>query len=77
MLENVKDSYLTSSRDSFHQALNLYEPDQCEADERWLFHYMLAKIAEKQKQDAVEYLQHYLTVRLCILPKACYFTRKF
>lgn len=61
-LETVKDAYLLSSGESFLHALNLYQPDQNDADERWLYHYMLAKIAEKQKKEPVEYLQHYLNV---------------
>lgn len=62
-LENVKDSYISSSRESFLHALSLYQADQCDADERWLYHYMLAKIAEKQKKEPIEYLQHYLNVK--------------
>lgn len=62
VLENIKDGYLTSSSESFQHALSLYQPDQSEADERWLYHYMLAKIAEKQRKEPLEYLQHYLTV---------------
>lgn len=62
-LESVKDTYISSSRESFLHALDLHQPDQCDADERWLYHYMLAKIAEKQKKEPVEYLQHYLNVR--------------
>lgn len=61
-MENIKDTYISSSRESFLHALGLYQPEQNDPDERWLYHYMLAKIAEKQKKEPVEYLQHYLNV---------------
>lgn len=49
------------------RALELYEPDLCPVDERWLFHYILGKISEKRQKEPSEYLQHYLTV--CYLKK--------
>lgn len=60
-LENAKDSYLTCAEESFQRSLSLFQPDQSEVDERWLFHYMLAKVAEKRKREPLEYLQHYLS----------------
>lgn len=46
------------------KALSLYEPEQSEPDERWLHHYMLAKISEKNQQEPTEYLEHYYAVSL-------------
>lgn len=48
------------------RALELYQPDQSEADERWLHHYMLAKIDEKHQKEPSDYLQHYLLVTATI-----------
>lgn len=62
VLENQKESYLDSSGTSFTKALDLHQPEETEADERWLHHYMLGKVAEKRRKEPVEYLQHYLTV---------------
>lgn len=39
--------------------------DTSEPDERWLQYYILGKIAEKKKKEPAEYLQYYLTVRVC------------
>lgn len=61
-LEGIKESYLESSEKSFLRALELYNADQSDADERWLYHYMLAKISEKCQKEPNDYLQHYLTV---------------
>lgn len=62
VLEEEKESYLLSSQKSFLRALELYNPDQSDADERWLYHYMLGKISEKCQKEPNEYLQYYLTV---------------
>lgn len=62
VLENEKESHLDSSGASFSKALELYQSDQGDADERWLHHYMLGKVAEKRRKEPVEYLQRYLTV---------------
>ncbi|KAK5640159.1 hypothetical protein RI129_010970 [Pyrocoelia pectoralis] len=61
ILENKKESYLDSAGNSFTKALDLYRPEQTEADERWLHNYMIGKVAEKCRKEPVEYLQHYLT----------------
>ncbi|GJQ83227.1 hypothetical protein Trydic_g8826 [Trypoxylus dichotomus] len=61
LLENKKEEFLNSVAVSFSKALELHEPDQCIVDERWLYHYMLGKIAEKRQKEPAEYLQHYLT----------------
>lgn len=50
---------MNSSQSSFMKALDLYQPDQSDADERWLQHYILAKIAEKHQKEPSEYLEHY------------------
>lgn len=64
LLENKKEELLNSVGASFSKALELHEPDQCTVDERWLYHYMLGKVAEKRQKEPAEYLQHYLTVCL-------------
>uniref|UniRef100_A0A4W3H7P8 Calcineurin-binding protein cabin-1 n=1 Tax=Callorhinchus milii TaxID=7868 RepID=A0A4W3H7P8_CALMI len=51
-----RDSMLETAKQCFLSAAH------CEGDgdeEEWLIHYMLGKIAEKQKQPPKEYLQHY------------------
>ncbi|XP_069475989.1 calcineurin-binding protein cabin-1 isoform X2 [Ambystoma mexicanum] len=55
-MEERRDGMLETSRQCFSSA------SRCEGDgdeEEWLIHYMLGKIAEKQKQDPKIYLQHY------------------
>lgn len=61
-LENQKNSYLESSGRSFEKAIQLYQPDESEADERWLQYYILGKVGEKKQQEPAEYLKHYVTV---------------
>ncbi|XP_031357687.1 calcineurin-binding protein cabin-1-like isoform X2 [Photinus pyralis] len=61
ILENKKENYLESAGNSFTKALDLYRPEQTEADERWLHNYMIGKVAEKRRKEPVEYLQNYLT----------------
>lgn len=75
VLEAEKELYLESSRRSFQQALDLHRLDQVDVDERWLYHYMLAKVAEKKQEDPNVYLQHYVTVR--ILTISCNSHEKF
>ncbi|RZC42711.1 calcineurin-binding protein cabin-1, partial [Asbolus verrucosus] len=60
-LENQKNSYLESSGRSFEKAIQLYQPDEAEADERWLQYYILGKVAEKKQEEPNEYLQYYVT----------------
>ncbi|EFA00717.1 hypothetical protein TcasGA2_TC003597 [Tribolium castaneum] len=60
-LENQKNSYLESSGRSFEKAIQLYQPDEAEADERWLQYYILGKVAEKKQQEPNEYLKYYVT----------------
>ncbi|XP_069071255.1 calcineurin-binding protein cabin-1 isoform X3 [Pleurodeles waltl] len=55
-MEERRDGMLETSRQCFTSA------SHCEGDgdeEEWLIHYMLGKIAEKQKQPPKVYLQHY------------------
>lgn len=55
-MEGRRDSMLETAKHCFTSA------SQCEGDgdeEEWLIHYMLGKIAEKQKQPPVVYLLHY------------------
>ncbi|EMP32143.1 Calcineurin-binding protein cabin-1, partial [Chelonia mydas] len=55
-LEERRDSMLETAKLCFTSA------SRCEGDgdeEEWLIHYMLGKIAEKQKQSPVVYLLHY------------------
>ncbi|XP_029475097.1 calcineurin-binding protein cabin-1 isoform X2 [Rhinatrema bivittatum] len=55
-MEERRDSMLETAKQCFSAA------SRCEGDgdeEEWLIHYMLGKIAEKQKQAPALYLQHY------------------
>lgn len=55
-MEERRDSMLETAKLCFTSA------SRCEGDgdeEEWLIHYMLGKIAEKQKQPPVVYLLHY------------------
>lgn len=55
-MEERRDSMLETAKRCFTSA------SRCEGDgdeEEWLIHYMLGKIAEKQKQPPVVYLFHY------------------
>ncbi|XP_030074198.1 calcineurin-binding protein cabin-1 isoform X1 [Microcaecilia unicolor] len=55
-MEERRDSMLETAKQCFSAA------SRCECDgdeEEWLIHYMLGKIAEKQKQSRAVYLQHY------------------
>lgn len=70
-MESKKEELLNSSGASFMKAFELHQPDLCEIDERWLYHYMLGKVAEKRQKEPTEYLQHYLTVTF----KVCKFLK--
>lgn len=55
-MEERRDSMLETAKLCFTSAA------RCEGDgdeEEWLLHYMLGKVAEKQKQSPAVYLQHY------------------
>ncbi|XP_066465750.1 calcineurin-binding protein cabin-1 isoform X2 [Tiliqua scincoides] len=55
-MEGRRDSMLETAKQCFTSA------SRCEGDgdeEEWLIHYMLGKIAEKQKQPPIVYLLHY------------------
>lgn len=55
-MEGRRDSMLETARLCFTSAA------RCEGDgdeEEWLIHYMLGKVAEKQRQPPTVYLQHY------------------
>ncbi|XP_011502585.1 PREDICTED: calcineurin-binding protein cabin-1-like, partial [Ceratosolen solmsi marchali] len=61
ILETKKEEMLDEAKDCFASANNIYTACQGmdEQDERWLYQYMLAKIAEKKNQDPPIFLKHY------------------
>ncbi|XP_044767142.1 uncharacterized protein LOC123323022 [Coccinella septempunctata] len=60
-LEDRKNAFLESSRQSFEKAIALYDTEGSEPDERWLHYYILGKIAEKKQSEPNEYLGYYIT----------------
>lgn len=61
-LENQKNNYLESSGGSFEKAIQLYQPDEVDPDERWLQYYILGKVAEKKQEEPQAYLKYYVMV---------------
>ncbi|XP_063910388.1 calcineurin-binding protein cabin-1-like isoform X2 [Zophobas morio] len=59
-LENQKNNYLESSGGSFEKAIQLYQPDEVDPDERWLQYYILGKVAEKKQEEPQAYLKYYV-----------------
>lgn len=64
MLESRKESMLERAYICFTEVRKVWCETSTDADERWLHHYMLGKIAEKLKKDPVEYLNHYWEVTI-------------
>ena len=64
-MENYKEKFLSISYNCFH-TVDLYllaagkENEEESHDEKWLYHYMLGKVAEKKKESPKVYLEHYL-----------------
>ncbi|XP_065224975.1 calcineurin-binding protein cabin-1-like isoform X2 [Planococcus citri] len=62
-VEKSKNGFLKTSSECFNSAteawLELVKKEECQ-DERWLHHYMLGKIAEKNEEKPSVYLDHYL-----------------
>lgn len=64
-MENYKEKFLKISYNCFH-TVDLYleaadkKNDDESHDEKWLYHYMLGKVAEKKKESPIAYLEHYL-----------------
>lgn len=62
-VETSKNEFLKTSSECFNSAteawLELVKKEECQ-DERWLHHYMLGKIAEKNEEKPSVYLDHYL-----------------
>lgn len=75
-LETEKEGYLESARNSFQRALEVYQVDQADADERWLFHYMMGKIAEKSQADPKTYLDHYMQSASLLHENKCQYPEK-
>lgn len=65
ILETRKDEMLDIASNCFHSANSIYLANIDDApqmqDERWLYHYMLAKISEKKNEDPPIFLDHYAT----------------
>ncbi|XP_017772871.1 PREDICTED: calcineurin-binding protein cabin-1-like [Nicrophorus vespilloides] len=76
VLESEKDSYLDGSRKAFELTLNLYSVDQAEPDERWLYHYMIAKISEKKQEHPSVYLHHYNAAAELLHENKCAYPEK-
>ena len=64
VLETRKEEMLEVAANCFSSASKIYVACQAEEtqDERWLYQYMLAKIAEKQNEDPPVFLNHYSKV---------------
>ncbi|GCB73048.1 hypothetical protein scyTo_0006600, partial [Scyliorhinus torazame] len=72
-MEERRDSMLETAKQCFLSATH------CEGDgdeEEWLIHYMLGKIAEKQKQPPKEYLEHYNQAAHNLHEDAAHYPRK-
>ncbi|XP_069789161.1 calcineurin-binding protein cabin-1-like isoform X4 [Narcine bancroftii] len=72
-MEERRDSMLETAKQCFLSAAH------CEGDgdeEEWLIHYMLGKIAEKQKQPPKEYLEHYKQAAHNLHEDAAHYPRK-
>ncbi|XP_044577498.1 calcineurin-binding protein cabin-1-like [Cotesia glomerata] len=63
IIEKRKEDTLDIAANCFNSANNIYLGNIEDAaqmqDERWLYHYMLAKIAEKKNHDPPIFLEHY------------------
>lgn len=65
-METYKDKFLKIAYNCFHTVdLYLLEASATETedeshDEKWLYHYMLGKVAEKKKEPPKVYMDHYL-----------------
>ena len=65
ILETKKDKMLDRAKNCFTSANRIYSACQGidePQDERWLYQYMLAKIAEKKSEDPPIFLRHYVKV---------------
>ncbi|XP_072099642.1 calcineurin-binding protein cabin-1 isoform X1 [Mobula birostris] len=72
-MEERRDSMLETAKQCFLSATH------CEGDgdeEEWLIHYMLGKIAEKQKLPPKEYLEHYKQAARNLHEDAAHYPRK-
>ncbi|XP_008547464.1 calcineurin-binding protein cabin-1 [Microplitis demolitor] len=65
ILEKRKEDTLDIAANCFNSANRIYLANIDDAaqmqDERWLYHYMLAKISEKKNHDPPVFLEHYAT----------------
>ncbi|XP_011308750.1 calcineurin-binding protein cabin-1 [Fopius arisanus] len=63
ILESRKETTLEAADNCFQSANRIYlaniEDEPHQQDERWLYHYMLGKIAEKRNEDPPVFLEHY------------------
>ena len=69
-LEDHKEKMLDVAANCFSSANTIFMSchgiDEIQ-DERWLYQYMLAKIAEKRNEDPPVFLDHYSKVHICLL----------
>lgn len=72
MLTSKRDEMLSVAQNCFKSA------NQCEesAEEEWLHHYMLGKIAEKMELSPKEYLHHYKLAAMHLHLEGAWYPRK-
>jgi calcineurin-binding protein cabin-1 len=58
-------STVNNSEDAGKKGVNESSSNDDNHDEKWYYHFMLGKIAEKQKEHPNVYLDHYLKVSFC------------
>lgn len=80
-MENHKEYSMKIAYDCFSTVNDIYESNNKKLtneeeeshDEKWLYHYMLGKIAEKQKEGPNIFLDHYLKVSVNLHNMDMYF----
>lgn len=60
-LEEEKEKMIKIARKCFETANNVWEYTDCDSqDERWMHHYVLGKITEKNDDNSIVFMDHYL-----------------
>ncbi|CAH1731820.1 unnamed protein product [Aphis gossypii] len=60
-LEDEKEKMIKIARKCFETANNVWEYTDCDSqDERWMHHYVLGKITEKNDDNSLVFMDHYL-----------------
>lgn len=69
-VEKKKDECLTAASNCFNTVEEFVHRtdtnDDQDHDEKWLYHYMLGKIAEKRKEQPIIFLDHYKKSAKCL-----------